>query len=53
MGDKMQDFLAMMRFPTLSLIDIQAILADTMGTMIGRIFLTVLYFTLGQKIRNS
>jgi hypothetical protein len=31
-------------------IDIQAVLANTLGTIIGGFFLTVLYFALGQKI---
>jgi len=31
-------------------IDIQAALANALGTVIGGLFLTVLYFTLGQKI---
>jgi hypothetical protein len=31
-------------------IDIQAMLANALGTIIGGLFLTVLYFTLGQKI---
>ena len=31
-------------------VDRQAILANALGTVIGGLFLTVLYFTLGQKL---
>jgi len=46
----MQDFLATISIPTLSLIDVQVMLANALGIIIGGVFLTVLYFALGQKI---